>query len=89
MSGWRCGADGDGHLFGECPYPPIVEIRENPEFHDLMRLDKSHRPRCLLWHGWLPFLSGANGDSPCAAAAGEAAANKLECFLGLIFASPL
>ena len=29
------GAGGDGHLFWECPYPPLVEIRENPEFHDL------------------------------------------------------
>ena len=53
--------DGDGHLFWECPYPPLVEIRENPEFHDLMRMDKSHWPRCLLWHGWLPLLSGT-GD---------------------------
>ena len=52
------GTDGDGHLFWECPYPPLVEIRENPEFHDLMRMDKSHYPRCLLWHGWLPLLSG-------------------------------
>ena len=31
-----CGApDGDGHLFFECLFPPLVEIRENPEFHDL------------------------------------------------------
>ena len=30
------GTDGDGHLFWECPYPPLVGIRENPEFHDLM-----------------------------------------------------
>ena len=45
------GTDGDGHLFWECPYPPLVEIRENPEFHDLMRMDKSHWPRCLLWQG--------------------------------------
>ena len=36
-----CGApDGDGHLFGKCTFPPLVEIRENPEFHDLMREDK-------------------------------------------------
>ena len=35
-----CGApDGDGHLFWECTFPPLVEIRENPEFHDLMRMD--------------------------------------------------
>ena len=35
-----CGApDGDGHLFWECTFPPLVEIRENPEFHDLMGMD--------------------------------------------------
>ena len=35
-----CGApDGDGHLFWECTFPPLVEIRESPEFHDLMRED--------------------------------------------------
>ena len=38
------GPDGDGHLFGEFTYPPLVEIRENPEFHDLMRMDKGHWP---------------------------------------------
>ena len=44
-----CGApDDDGHLFWECTFPPLVEIRENPEFHDLMRMDKAHWPRCLL-----------------------------------------
>ena len=60
-----CGApDGDGHLFWECPFLPLVETRENPEFHDLMRLDKEHWPRCLLWHGWLPRLSGVNAASP-------------------------
>ena len=49
-----CGApDGDGHLFWECTFPPLVEIRESPEFHDLMDMDKGHWPRCLLWHGWL------------------------------------
>ena len=59
-----CGApDNDGHLFWDCPFPPLVEIREKPEFHDLMRLDKAHWPRCLLWHGWLPMLSGVNGAS--------------------------
>ena len=24
-------------FFGECTFHPLVEIRENPEFHDLMR----------------------------------------------------
>ena len=35
------GADGDGHLFWDCTIPPLVEIREDPEFHDLMEMDKS------------------------------------------------
>ena len=49
-----------GHLFWECTFPPLVENRENPEFHGLMRMDKGHWSRCLLWHGWLPLLSGVN-----------------------------
>ena len=54
-----CGApDGDGHLFWECTFPPLVEIRQNPEIHDLMRMEKGH------WHGWLPRLSGVDGASP-------------------------
>ena len=28
----------------------------NPEFHDLIQMDKRTWPRCLLWHGWLPAL---------------------------------
>ena len=27
-------------FFGECTYPPLVEIRENPKFHDLKRMDE-------------------------------------------------
>ena len=76
------GTDGDGHLFWECPYPPLVEIRENPEFHDLMRMDKSHWPRCLLWHDWLAMLSGVNGASPWADSADHAAVYMLENALG-------
>ena len=53
------GADSDGQLFGECPFPLLVEIREHPEFHDLMEMDKSSWPRCSLC--WLPLLSGVNG----------------------------
>ena len=44
--------------FRNVPFPTLVEIRESPEFHDLMREDKAHWPRCLLWHGWLLMLSG-------------------------------
>ena len=78
-----CGADGDCDLlFWECPYPPLVEVRENPEFHDLIRLDKSQWLRCLLWHGWLPLFSGTGGKSPWAAGADDAAVNMLESALG-------
>ena len=71
--------DSDGHLFWECPFPPLVEIRENPEFHDLMRMDKGHWPRCLLWHGWLPTLSGA---STWTTSADESARYLVEVALG-------
>ena len=75
-----CGApDDDGRLFWECTCPPLVEIRENPEFHDLMRMDKAQWPRCLLWHGWLPMVSGA---SPWAADASESAGYLVEAALG-------
>ena len=67
---------------GDCPFPPLVEIRENPEFHDLMRLDKTHWPRCLLWHGWLPMLSGVNAVSPWAVDASQSAAYLVEVALG-------
>ena len=78
-----CGApDNDGHLFWDCPFPPLVEIREHPEFHDLMRLDTAHWPWCLLWHGWLPMLSGVNGASTWAVDASESAAYLVEVALG-------
>ena len=36
------GADGNGHLFWECTYPPFVEIRENLQFHDLINWIKDN-----------------------------------------------
>ena len=60
----------------------LVEIRENPEFHDLMSEDKAHCSRCLLWQGWLPMLSGVNGASPWAADASESASYLVEVALG-------
>ena len=42
----------------------LLRFVKSPELHDLMRLDKAHWPGCLLWHGWLPMLSGVNGASP-------------------------
>ena len=78
-----CGApDGDGHLCWERTFPPLDEIRENPEFHDLIRMDKAHWLRCLLWHGWLPRLSGINGASPWAAIAADCAGSLIESALG-------
>ena len=78
-----CGGDDhDGHLFWDCPFPPLVEIRENPEFHELMEMDKSFWPRCLLWHGWLPLLSGVNRGSPWALSLAEGASNLLEVASG-------
>ena len=40
----------------------MVEIREHPEFHDLVDLDKSSWPRCLLWHGWADRRVAAEPD---------------------------
>ena len=78
-----CGApDGDGHLFWECTFRHLVEIRKNPVFHDLMRMDKAHWPRCLLWHGGLLMLSGSNGVSPWALSASESASYLVEAALG-------
>ena len=45
------------HLFWECTLPPLLYVRELPEFPSLMALDRSRWPRCLLWHGWLPGLT--------------------------------
>ena len=53
------GPDGDGQLFWECPHLSFVHVRENPEFHSLLSMDRSAWPRCLLWHGWLPALADA------------------------------
>ena len=76
------GPDGDGHLFWECSYLPLVAIRESPEFHDIVNLDKAGWPRCLLWHGWLPALSGAEDGDPWAVDAEHVASKRLEVALG-------
>ena len=83
------GRDSDGHLFWDCTFPPLVEIREHPEFHDHMEMDKTFWPRCLLWHGWLPLLSGVNGGSPWALSLAEGTSHLLECSLGRYSSSQL
>ena len=50
------GKDGDGHLFWDGTFLPILHVRDLPEFAHLLALDRSEWPRCLLWHGWLPGL---------------------------------
>ena len=78
-----CGApDGDGHFWVNVPFLLLLRFVKIPEFHDLMRLDKANWPRCLLWHGWLPMLSGVNGASPWAADASESAVHLVEVALG-------
>ena len=76
------GAANDGHLFWDCPFPPLIEIRGHPEFYGLLEMDMSYWPRCLLLHGWLPLLSRVNGGSPWAETPAEGAGNLLECALG-------
>ena len=64
-----CGApDNDGHLFWDCPFPPLVEIRENPEFHDLMRMDKARVGARVFLHFLVP---------PCAVNSSERIFNAL------------
>ena len=75
--------DGDGHSFWECPHLPFVHIRESPEFHDLLSVDRSAWRRCFLWHGWLPALACSGGASPWAASVDDIAATRLERALAL------
>ena len=46
--------------------PPLVAVRDSPEFREIVSMDKSGWPRCLLWHGWLPALSGTDDGVPWA-----------------------
>ena len=47
-----------------------------------MSLDRRNWPRCLLWHGWLPSLSGAGEDEMWASSFGDLAFGELERCLG-------
>ena len=62
--------------------PLLVAVRDSPEFHDIVSMDKAGWPRCLLWHGWLPALSGADGGVPWAVDVGQVASKRLEVALG-------
>ena len=60
----------------------LQHVRELPEFAYLMSLDRSKWPRCLLWHGWLPGLSGIEHGDPWATSFGDLASFHLERCLG-------
>ena len=51
---------GMDNFSGVVPALPLVQIRENPELHDLILWNKRTWPRCLYWHGWLPALDGSS-----------------------------
>ena len=80
-----CGApDGDGHLFWEGTFLLLVETREKPEFHDLMRMDKGQSAQvfALAWLAPYAVWSGVPGASPWAASAAESALHVVEAALG-------
>ena len=47
-----------------------------------MSRDRTHWPRCLLWHGWLPGLSSRTLGTPWAIASGDLASSCLENAFG-------
>ena len=71
------GADGDGHLFSDCTW-----IREHPELHGLMEMDKSYWPRVFCGMVGYRCSLGVNGGSPWAGNPALGAGNLLECALG-------
>ena len=71
-----------GICFGSVLILLLVHVRESPEFHDLLRLDRSTWPRCLLWHGWLPALACSGGASLWATSDDGIADARLERILG-------
>ena len=64
----------------------MVDVREQPEFFfqkkkSVMEMDKGHWPRCLLWRGWLPALSGSSGGFPWGMTEEEVSRNQLKVAL--------
>ena len=64
--------------FGIVHILPFVQLREHPEFTELIQMDKRHWPRCLPGHGWLPAVAGNSFGSPCATLPEEVASNNIE-----------
>ena len=60
---------------------PFVHVRESPKFHDLLLMDKSTWPGCLLCHGWLPAVTCSGVASPWATSDDDIADAGLERML--------
>ena len=69
-------------FFWDCTFHPFVELRNKPEFLPLVSGDRTHWPRCLLWHGWLPGLTSRTVGTPWAVASSDLASSCLENALG-------
>ena len=69
-------------IFAGMVLPLLQHVRELPEFVTLVSLDRSKWPRCLLWHGWLPGVSGIRNSDPWASSYGDLAFGELERCLG-------
>ena len=54
---FRGAKNNDGHFFGGSYFSLTVDLRNNPEFVLFVSKDRTHWPRCLFWHGWLPGLT--------------------------------
>ena len=50
------GRQGDGHLFWDCPYRPLMALRESPEFNgfDVPRQDGMAKMPIVAWLATLP-----------------------------------
>ena len=57
--------------FGNVLSTHLQHVRDLLEFAFLMSLDRGNWPRCLLWHGWLPGLSGIGHRDPWATSFGD------------------
>ena len=58
--------------------PPDFSLWSSPEFTELVQSDRRQWSRWLLWHRWLPALSGLGFGSSWAGALWEVASSKLE-----------
>ena len=63
-------------------FSSLQHVGELPDSLYLMSVDRSNWPRCLLWHGWLPGLSGISDKDLWATSFGDFVSCHLERCLG-------